>query len=368
MDYLQFAKNLNALRQQLHLTQEDIAQYVGVSRAAVSKWEKGLSYPDITLLPKIATFFNVSIDELLGYEKQMTKERIEQLYSEYSKRFAQSNFEEVQDELETLLVEYYSCYPLLLKIVQLYVNYLPKAKDQQAVIERALEITERVRNYSQHVALIQEANGLQGILYLMRHDADSVLSLFGEEPELDYGTEQLVLSAHAMKGNVQKAKEIAQIGMYQKLLGYISLSTESMMLHIDHVSHFEETTKRLEKLIELFSVEKLHPNSALVFYIKAATGFMLQNNEEMALKCLQSYAEICLKLSYPLELKGDDYFYLLDDWFEKNGQILRSAPRDDRSIKEDIVKSIEQNPLFAPLSTNSNFKKLIQTLKEKLNV
>ena len=80
METFQFAQILFMKRQELHLTQEDIAKYVGVSRAAVSKWEKGLSYPDITILPKLATFFNISIDTLLGYKPQMTKEQISPIF------------------------------------------------------------------------------------------------------------------------------------------------------------------------------------------------------------------------------------------------------------------------------------------------
>jgi len=40
------------------------------------KWETASTYPDIALLPKLAAFFNISIDELIGYEPQLTKEAI----------------------------------------------------------------------------------------------------------------------------------------------------------------------------------------------------------------------------------------------------------------------------------------------------
>jgi len=49
-------------------TQEDLANYTGVSTAAVSKWETEASLPDITLLPKIAEFLEVSIDALMDFE------------------------------------------------------------------------------------------------------------------------------------------------------------------------------------------------------------------------------------------------------------------------------------------------------------
>ena len=63
-------------RHRLGITQEDLAAYMGVSKAAVSKWETGTTYPDITLLPKLADYFNISIDKLMGYEPQMTREEI----------------------------------------------------------------------------------------------------------------------------------------------------------------------------------------------------------------------------------------------------------------------------------------------------
>lgn len=54
------------LREKSGLTQEALADKLGITFQAVSKWENGLSCPDITLLPVIAGIFQVSIDELFG--------------------------------------------------------------------------------------------------------------------------------------------------------------------------------------------------------------------------------------------------------------------------------------------------------------
>ena len=62
-------KTIFALRAERSMTQEKLAELVGVSTAAVSKWECGNSYPDITLLPKLAEIFDVSMDYLFGYTK-----------------------------------------------------------------------------------------------------------------------------------------------------------------------------------------------------------------------------------------------------------------------------------------------------------
>lgn len=59
---------LCTLRKQKNLTQDQLAEAMGVSAQAVSKWENDLSCPDITMLPQLADYFQVSIDSLLREE------------------------------------------------------------------------------------------------------------------------------------------------------------------------------------------------------------------------------------------------------------------------------------------------------------
>ncbi len=66
--------NIAELRKKQGLTQEEFATALGVTAQAVSKWENGASCPDIMLLPEIAKFFNVSIDELMGIKPIESKE------------------------------------------------------------------------------------------------------------------------------------------------------------------------------------------------------------------------------------------------------------------------------------------------------
>ena len=67
MKEINIARKLTTKRREKGITQEELALYIGVSKASVSKWETGQSYPDITFLPQLATYFNISIDELMGY-------------------------------------------------------------------------------------------------------------------------------------------------------------------------------------------------------------------------------------------------------------------------------------------------------------
>ena len=65
-----FAGNLLKLRKKSGMTQEKLAARLGVSFQSVSKWENAQGYPDIELIPVIASVFQVSIDALLGYQAE----------------------------------------------------------------------------------------------------------------------------------------------------------------------------------------------------------------------------------------------------------------------------------------------------------
>ena len=81
---LEFAKNLRELRLRRDLTQDELAEELGVSVQTVSRWESSAkaSYPDIELLPAIAGFFGVTVDELLGCSKAQADERLAKYWEE----------------------------------------------------------------------------------------------------------------------------------------------------------------------------------------------------------------------------------------------------------------------------------------------
>ena len=80
---INIANKLKELRKNKNLTQEDLASYLGVSFQAVSRWERNEGYPDIELLPIIANYFEVSVDELLGVNDIKNKLSIDDINNKY---------------------------------------------------------------------------------------------------------------------------------------------------------------------------------------------------------------------------------------------------------------------------------------------
>ena len=63
-----FSKNLRKLRTEKKLTQEQVAEKLGVSPQAVSRWETGVTFPDIMLLPEISKVYGVLVDDLFNHD------------------------------------------------------------------------------------------------------------------------------------------------------------------------------------------------------------------------------------------------------------------------------------------------------------
>ncbi len=96
MDSKQFAANLRQLRQEKGCTQEQLAQELGVSPQSVSRWECGTTLPDVMLLPALARFYHVTVDDL--YHKPTTA------YPNYAQRLL-AVYEASQRSEDFLLAE-----------------------------------------------------------------------------------------------------------------------------------------------------------------------------------------------------------------------------------------------------------------------
>lgn len=78
MDF-NLGKKIRELRKERNISQDVLAQYLGVSFQAVSKWENGITLPDVTMIPAIASFFHVSTDELFDFNTLEQEKRVEEI-------------------------------------------------------------------------------------------------------------------------------------------------------------------------------------------------------------------------------------------------------------------------------------------------
>jgi len=96
--------NIKRLRTAKNITQEQLSVAMNVTCAAVSKWERGETYPDITLLQPLAYFFGVTLDELMGYNQEKIQAEIDEVIALYRQHWNDKKGREI-------IVKAYRDYP-----------------------------------------------------------------------------------------------------------------------------------------------------------------------------------------------------------------------------------------------------------------
>lgn len=79
---IKLGNKIKELRKAKNISQEILAEYLGVSFQAVSKWENEAGFPDVTLIPAIASFFEVSMDELFDYNRMENERKRDEICDE----------------------------------------------------------------------------------------------------------------------------------------------------------------------------------------------------------------------------------------------------------------------------------------------
>lgn len=367
MKEINIARKLIAKRREKGVTQEELARYIGVSKASVSKWETGQSYPDITFLPLLSAYYNISIDELMGYEPQMTKEDILKLYHELSEDFARRPFDEVMARCHAVAKKYYACFPLLFQIGVLFINYsmLPgDVKKTAAVLTQAKELFIRVKQESDDPELSKMALNMEALCLLSLGNPGEVLELLKDvRTKQPVSVEGLLASAYHMTGRTGEAKAELQIDSYLALIRLLESLRAYMELCTDDLAVWEETHRRMQIITEVFELRKLHPVILMNQYLSAAGGFLRFGKQEEALTQLEGYCEIVCGDIYPLTLHGDTFFTQLDTWFA-DMDMGPYPPRDEKTIRQSMLDAVIGAPHFAALQGEPRFEAIRKKLQK----
>lgn len=169
---IKIAENIRAQRKARGLTQEQLAEAMGVTVGAVSKWELGASVPDISIIMELADFFETSVDVLLGYEwrKQSQSQAVEEI--RLLRR--EKRFDEGIRAAEKALQKYPNSFEVVYQSGLVY--YLTMNKTH---MPRAVELLERAcglidQNSSETVSLLSIQNDIAGC-YLVMEQFDEAL-------------------------------------------------------------------------------------------------------------------------------------------------------------------------------------------------
>jgi Predicted transcriptional regulators len=113
-------ETIKRLRKEKNITQEKLADHLSISCQAISKWERNETYPDITFIIPIASYFDVSTDELLGVDKAKNDKKIQNYLNEYNRL---SNLGKAKEKCDLIRTAYKE-FPNDFKIIDKYMAML----------------------------------------------------------------------------------------------------------------------------------------------------------------------------------------------------------------------------------------------------
>lgn len=110
---IKIGENIKRLRRERGVTQEQLSEVLNVSCAAISKWETGDTYPDITLLFPLSHYFKVSVDEIMGYDSNIIEYEIKDVIEQYQNYRSNFKYSEASELIKVARKKYPNDYQIM---------------------------------------------------------------------------------------------------------------------------------------------------------------------------------------------------------------------------------------------------------------
>ena len=185
-------ENIKRLRKVNNITQEQLASIFNVSTAAVCKWETGESYPDITLVPQIAYYFKVSLDELLGFDESKMEEEVIRIINEYNEIPNEKKYNGKCQLINDARKKYSHDY----RIAEIYMFDLVGGyadNNPQVLIDNSgelLRICDEIKNYCKDIKIRLNALTLEAKILYALGKTDEALKILDDFPTYFHSSSQ----------------------------------------------------------------------------------------------------------------------------------------------------------------------------------
>src|SRR5699024_11058874 len=320
---IQIAKTIKKERLRRVMTQEALAEYLNTTKTTISKWENASLYPDITMLPKLAKVFNISVDDLLDYSTTMTDEEIKKISISLSKMINHTSYPEYLATVREYYITHCNEFKFLNSLLGVLLNNILYCENELQLKETASlthEIIKTTEDNSDSIHLKKHAQGYKTLLYMFEGDYSSVIE---NTPDFDLkiGENATLAIAYLQKENISKAKNVIQTDMYQSLM--IFMHDFALMLTYDLYSiPIESLESKLQHINEAFNVDYLYPYLSMNCYYKLAF-YYVKNDDNKAIQYLKQYCQCFDYLVTDFVYQKDEFFNEIDEW-------LNTLPLENR--------------------------------------
>ncbi len=332
-------------RKEQHLTQEQVANYLGVTPPAVNKWESGISYPDITLLAPLARFLNIDVDTLLSFHDELTDMEISNIIKDLSTETSTLGYAISFQKASDLIKAYPNCNKLILYSAQILNAYLATAE-----VEDKDKYEKQIKAWFEKIALCEDkelANMAAVSLcqnYMSEGHYDKAQDLLDKIPPLGFDKRIVQANLLSVQEQYDKAYEIHETMLYQganALIGTLMQIIQTLCKQKDYENAL--MFARLSRVVaEHFDLGK---------YIAASSEFMIALTMQDKAKSLLLFEEMINDMTFNCIKESRLYQHTL---FKNN--------TDPRLFKEMLKKSFEKDESLDFIRNDPEFLVLMKKL------
>ena len=194
---LNIGETIKKFRKEKEITQEEFAEVLGVSCQSVSRWETGSCYPDIELIPAIASFFGTSTDKLMGVDEITEKENVEKYLERFQHAISKGEIDECIAIAREGVKEYPNNYVLLDKLMYALFcsgddgSNIPEWEENMAKYDsEIIALGERIMKYCPDINLRLEAASRLAFNHILHGRKELGKQIYETFPSMEFCKER----------------------------------------------------------------------------------------------------------------------------------------------------------------------------------
>lgn len=351
---MKIGDQIKKYRKNAGLTQEQVGNYLGVTPPAVNKWEKGNTYPDISLLPALARLLKIDMNELFSFREELTEYEIAQFTNELSEKALRGEAAEAFDMAEKKILEYPHCGSLLCAVAGVLNGALSLAvldKEQREAYEnKILDWLERSADSEDDGVRISAAYML-ALKYTQRKDFDRANQYMDKIPDINVDKAMIQVGLLTEQDDLDAAAVFLEGKILQALVRVQSYLYKIIELKEQTGNHrkADEIAAKAGQMVTLFDMWQY---GAVVPQLILA---VFRKDTDQSIKLLKSVLEEAQK-PWRMDSSALYYRYPAKESAEGIGQSYINA----------ILREIENQEEYEFLRGNAEFERVLEKYKKQL--
>lgn len=354
---IRIGENIKRLRREKGITQEQLADILNVSCAAISKWENGDSYPDITLIFPLSHYFKVSVDELMGYDETVIENEIASILDEYRSLYNSLEYEKANALIKEARKKYPNDYNIMIRYLFVISGGLAD-NDPKVLTKNAEEINticDTILNGCNDEKIRLEALTMKAKVLHAQGDTNKALEVLTDFPSFYHASGQRIEQLYA-KDTKEFFRQL-NLNMYE-LMDFAANKLAKSIFYDQSLTNEEKKEKAI-KIGE--GLKHFYNDQDFAVFILLARMFwgevkgkamLLHFDQDFIIKCYEEVYEATYQLDILLKDNKILKAYLQENVIDTKGSYLLN-----------YIEYQEKHILSLDLLNNEKYKKIVNKYK-----